>query len=151
MQQQCLRLRNARLWQLTCKALYRSCLQAKDTTQSLLEMLVSLLKKCCCHRKRCGYVGCAAEEKVTYLNFGYLMMFIDVCCEITACIQIVVFHFSKHSKGRGINFRTWLQFSLHCSQKYWSGVSFSLGTVVQSRSNHTLQPSQHTHIESFSP
>ena len=32
----------------TYKALYLSCLGAKDTTQSLWETLVSLLKKCCC-------------------------------------------------------------------------------------------------------
>ena len=44
----------------TYKALYLSCLGAKDTTQSLWETLVSLLKKCCCHRKCCGCVGCAA-------------------------------------------------------------------------------------------
>ena len=44
----------------TYKALYLSCLGAKDTTQSLWETLVSLLKKCCCHKKRCGRVGCAA-------------------------------------------------------------------------------------------
>ena len=41
------------------KALYQSCLGAKDTTQSFLEMLVGLLKKCCCHQKCCGCVGCA--------------------------------------------------------------------------------------------
>ena len=34
----------------TYKALYLSCLGAKDTTQSLWETLVSLLKKCCCHK-----------------------------------------------------------------------------------------------------
>ena len=39
--------------------LYLSCLGAKDTTQSLWEM-VCLLKKCCCHKKHCGHVGCAA-------------------------------------------------------------------------------------------
>ena len=37
-----------------------SRLGAKDTTQSLWETLVSLLKKCCCHEKCCGRVGCAA-------------------------------------------------------------------------------------------
>ena len=44
----------------THKALYLSCLGAKDATQSLWETLVSLLKKCCCHKKCCGRVGCAA-------------------------------------------------------------------------------------------
>ena len=44
----------------TYKALYLSCLGAKDTIQSLWETLVSLLKKCCCHKKCCGHVGCAA-------------------------------------------------------------------------------------------
>ena len=42
------------------KALFLSRLGAKDTTQSLWETLVSLLKKCCCHEKCCGRVGCAA-------------------------------------------------------------------------------------------
>ena len=37
-----------------------SCLGAKDTTQSPRETLVGLLKKHCCHKKRCGRVGCAA-------------------------------------------------------------------------------------------
>ena len=37
-----------------------SCLGVKDTTQSLWEMLVGLLKKCCCHKKHCGCVGCTA-------------------------------------------------------------------------------------------
>ena len=46
----------------TYKALYLSCLGAKDTTQSLWEMLVSLLKKCCCHKKCCGHVGCAESS-----------------------------------------------------------------------------------------
>ena len=32
---------------------------AKDTSQSLLET-ISLLKKCCCHKRHCGGVGCAA-------------------------------------------------------------------------------------------
>ena len=32
----------------TYKALYLSCLEAKDTAQSLWEMLVSLLKNWCC-------------------------------------------------------------------------------------------------------
>ena len=44
----------------TCKALFLSRLGAKDTTQSLWETLVSLLKKCCCHEKCCGRVGCVA-------------------------------------------------------------------------------------------
>ena len=44
----------------TYKALFLSRLGAKDTTQSLWETLVSLLKKCCCHEKCCGRVGCAA-------------------------------------------------------------------------------------------
>ena len=44
----------------TYKALFLSRLGAKDTTQSLWETLVSLLKKCCCHEKCCGCVGCAA-------------------------------------------------------------------------------------------
>ena len=35
----------------TYKALYLSSLGAKGTTISLWEMLVSLLKKCCCHKK----------------------------------------------------------------------------------------------------
>ena len=39
---------------------YLSCLEAENTTQSLWETLVSLLKKCCCHKKCCGHVGCAA-------------------------------------------------------------------------------------------
>ena len=43
----------------TYKALFLSRLGAKDTTQSLWET-VSLLKKCCCHEKCCGRVGCAA-------------------------------------------------------------------------------------------
>jgi len=38
----------------TSKALYPSCLGAKDTTQSLWEMLVGLLKKHCCHKKAVG-------------------------------------------------------------------------------------------------
>ena len=42
------------------KHCFQSCLEAKDTTQSLLETLVGLLKKCCCHQKCCGCVGCAA-------------------------------------------------------------------------------------------
>ena len=42
------------------KALYRSCLGPKDTTQRFLDMLVSLLKKRCYHKKRCEFVGCAA-------------------------------------------------------------------------------------------
>ena len=33
------------------KALYLSCLGAKDATQSLWVTLVSLLKKHCCHKK----------------------------------------------------------------------------------------------------
>ena len=37
-----------------------SCLGAKDTMQSLWEMLVGLLKKHCCHIKRCGFLGGAA-------------------------------------------------------------------------------------------
>ena len=45
---------------VTYKALFLSRLGAKDTTQSLWETLVSLLKKCCCHEKCCGCVGCAA-------------------------------------------------------------------------------------------
>ena len=32
------------VWQLTCKALYPSCSETKDTTQSLSETLVGLLK-----------------------------------------------------------------------------------------------------------
>ena len=40
--------------------LAKSCLGAKDTTQSLWETLVSLLKKCCCHKKCCGRMGCGA-------------------------------------------------------------------------------------------
>ena len=40
--------------------MYQSCLGAKDTTQNLLETLVGLLKKRCCHQKRCGCVGGAA-------------------------------------------------------------------------------------------
>ena len=44
----------------TYKALYLSCLGAKDTTQTLWETLVSLLKKYCCHKKCCGRVECAA-------------------------------------------------------------------------------------------
>ena len=44
----------------TYKALYLSSLGAKDTTQSLWETLVSLLKKCCCHKKCRGRVLCAA-------------------------------------------------------------------------------------------
>ena len=36
----------------TYKALYLSCLGAKDTTQSLWETLVSLLKKCCFCKKK---------------------------------------------------------------------------------------------------
>ena len=47
--------------QSTCKALdLVSCLGAKGTTQTLLEMLVGLLKKCCCHKKHSGCMGCAA-------------------------------------------------------------------------------------------
>ena len=42
------------------KALYRSSLGAKDTTQRLLDTLVSLLKERCYHKKRCECVGCAA-------------------------------------------------------------------------------------------
>ena len=42
------------------KALYRSCLGTKDTTQRLLDTLVSPLKKCCYHKKCCECVGCAA-------------------------------------------------------------------------------------------
>ena len=34
----------------TYKALYLSYLESKDTTQSLWEMLGSLLKNCCCHK-----------------------------------------------------------------------------------------------------
>ena len=34
----------------TYKALYLNCLGAKDTTQNLWKTLVSLLKKCCCHK-----------------------------------------------------------------------------------------------------
>ena len=44
----------------TYTALYLSCLGAKNITQSLWETLVSLLKKCCCHKKCCGCMGCAA-------------------------------------------------------------------------------------------
>jgi len=51
-----MRVRDSR----TYKALYLSCLGAKDTTHNLWETLVSLLKKCCCHKKCCGHVGCAA-------------------------------------------------------------------------------------------
>ena len=36
------------------------CLGVKDTAQTLLETLVSLLKKRCCHKKCCGCMGCAA-------------------------------------------------------------------------------------------
>ena len=37
-----------------------SCLEAKDTTQSLWETLVGLLKKRSCHKKHCGCMECAA-------------------------------------------------------------------------------------------
>ena len=37
-----------------------SILGAKDTIQSLWETLAGLLKKCSCHKKRCGHVGFAA-------------------------------------------------------------------------------------------
>ena len=66
----------------TYKALYLSCLQAKDTAQSLWETLVSLLKNWCCHKKCCAWTRgmcCSLVYSKAVANYG-LHRTVKVAC-----------------------------------------------------------------------
>ena len=50
-----------------------SCLGAKDTTQNLWETLVSLLKKCCCHK----IMGTQLSEQINALSLPTLCIYLS--------------------------------------------------------------------------
>ena len=85
------------------KALYLSSLGAKDTTQSLWETLVSLLKKCCCLKKCCGRVGCAVsscgvkfQEDLSGLERERLKHWRYTCTFVTFLNITLLYFFSFH-------------------------------------------------------
>ena len=81
-----------RVMQPACKALYQSCLQAKDTTQSLLETLVTLLKKCCWHIKRCGYTWDVLQcSKVVAIKVRTSHQTVKVACSsVYSCAGSII-------------------------------------------------------------
>ena len=52
-------------WVLDYCCLYLSCVRATNTTQSLWETTVGILKKSCCHQKHCGSIHTALAYEVS--------------------------------------------------------------------------------------
>ena len=47
---------------------------AENTTQSLWETLVGILKKCCCHQNHCGCMACTALLASHYLTVHFIQL-----------------------------------------------------------------------------